>query len=195
MSSRQLRGPAVGPAAAWIDSTHPALSPTAPGSTRCPGHYDRRTLQARRILLFFGILLLLTAAAASFVPVPTEPPRDGGETQPADGRGTSPEAEPGPGDTAPDDAVTVRFDAGEEPRTETVLEGTQVIVTVVASEPGEVELEGLGRFANVEEETPALLDLFTDQTGRFDVLLTPVEGQERRIGTLVVSREEADRPD
>lgn len=138
-------------------------------------------MQARRILLFFGIVLLLTAAAASLVPVPEEAQRDREEPPSTEAARPSPEA--GPDGRL---AAQVEFEASGAPATENVETGERVIVTVEAGEPGEVELQGLGRIQPVEPGTPAVFDLFTDSTGRFEVVYEPVEGPSRAVGTLVV---------
>lgn len=136
-------------------------------------------MQARRILLFFGIVLLLTMVAASLMPVPTEPPGEGTNGAPAEG-GDQPPAAPG------DDITSIRFDKDGEPSTETVEPNTQVVVTVAAPEPGEVELEGLGQIDNAAPRSPAVFDVFTDRPGRYEVVFTPVEKDSERLGTLVV---------
>ncbi|MBA2567423.1 MAG: hypothetical protein ACR2IN_08535 [Thermoleophilaceae bacterium] len=150
-------------------------------------------MQGRRILLLFGIGLLVTAAAASLVPAP-ESPREGvesGEPQTA-GAGS-----------ADDAAVEIAFSANSagqpadgaerressipaEPPTKTAGSGERVIVTVTSRDPGQVSLDGLGLVESVGPGTPAVFDLFTDSTGEFDVLYAPVEGGERRVGTLAV---------
>ena len=150
-------------------------------------------MQGRRILLLFAIGLVVTAAAASLVPVP-DAAREGDEVG---------QPEPDGAGSVDDAAVEVRFSAdaparpadvaerGErparvEPPTETAGSNEHVIVTVTSRDPGQVSLDGLGLIEPVGPRTPAVFDLFTDSTGDFDVLYTPVEGSERRIGTLAV---------
>lgn len=134
-------------------------------------------MQARRILLIFAIVLLLSAAAASVVPVPEQAER--GTT-----RDSAEPAEPPP--PGPEDVTDVTFDARSKPRTETVQTAEHVVVTVRAGEPGQVRIDGLGRFGDVAPLVAARFDLFTDREGRFDVVYTPVEGEPRTVGTLVV---------
>ncbi len=144
-------------------------------------------MQARRILLFLGVALLLAAAAASLAPVP-ESERGGEEGSAAD----TEELPPGPRPEG-DGAVEITIEGTAPPRTQTVDAEAHVILMVEAQEPGEVRVEGLGRIESVASGAPAVFDLFTDRTGRFDVVYTPVEGAERRLGTLVV-REAAASP-
>lgn len=138
-------------------------------------------MQARRILLVFAVILLVTAVTASFVPVPEETEREP-QGSAAKERVESPRSG---GD---EDAREVEFGADGAPRTEAVAGGSHVVVTVRASRPGQVELEGLGRLAPVARGTPAVFDLFTDRSGSFDVVYLPTEGESRRLGTLVVER-------
>ena len=155
-------------------------------------------MQTRRILLFFGIVLLLTAAAASFVPVPEEARQ--GEDEPATTEAMESRA---PFARAGEDTAEVGFEAIGKPREATVEPNTRAVVTVEAREPGQVELEGLGLIESVEPGTPAVFDLFTDRAGRFEVLYSPVDGDEERVGTLIVAaardrpqaRDAADRGD
>jgi hypothetical protein len=146
--------------------------------TRCPGHYDRRRLQVRRLLLFFGILLLLTAAATSFVPVPEE--EAAGPTD------TTTDEQPGEFQPDRSEPVELSFEVGGKPRTVDVELNQRVVLTVEAKEPGEVELEGLGRILNVDPTAPAVFDIFTDSRGLFDVIYTPVEGGERTVASVRV---------
>ncbi len=73
-------------------------------------------------------------------------------------------------------------------KTQTVQLDERVIVTVAVPKPGRVELDGLGRLQTTAPGTPAVFDLFTDRLGRFPVLYTPAEGDDRVVGTLVVER-------
>ena len=166
-------------------------------------------MQARRILLLFAIGLALTAAASSLVPVPDSTQEEGESGQAEPEAGSSESGAAGSGSTDAD-AVELRFSAGEpadeaaspddrgevdrpdppdQPPTETAGSGEHVIVTVTARDPGVVSLDGLGLVEPVGPRTPAVFDLFTDSTGEFDVLYAPVEGRERRVGTLVVASE------
>lgn len=153
--------------------------------------------------MLFAVGLLLTVAAASLVPVPEDAREEGesaveaGEPGPESGAadpveltfsvdgppgaagsaGEGPPGEPG----APDE----REQPSEAP-TQTAGSDERVVVTVSAREPGEVALEGLGLVEPVGPGTPAVFDLFTDSTGEFAVLYRPVDGRERRVGTLAV---------
>lgn len=135
-------------------------------------------MQARRVLLLLGIVLLLTAAATSFVPVPDEDP---GGDEPSRSEAEPPAALP---DSA--DPVVVDFRSGNEPQEERVRPDVRVVVTVNVDQPGEVELEGLGLVESGAPSTPAVFDLFTDRSGRFEVVHRPVEGGEKPIGALTV---------
>jgi hypothetical protein len=140
-------------------------------------------LQARRLLLFFGIVLLLTAAATSFVPVPEDDAeRDPADTSAAAG-GEEPQREFAPDRSEP---VELSFEVGGRPRTVAIELEERVVLTVEAKEPGEVELEGLGRILNVGPTAPAVFDLFTDRRGLFDVIYMPVEGGERTVASVRV---------
>lgn len=126
-------------------------------------------------------MLLLTAAAASFVPVPEQTGGDSDTTsQRAPGRDGPPAVLEQP------EAVEVEFGPAGRPAAETVEPGVRVVVTVFASKPGQVEVEGLGRIDSVEAGAPAEFDLFTDREGRFDVVYEPVGGKARSLGTLIV---------
>ncbi len=149
--------------------------------------------------------MLLAVAAASLVP----PPEDVGDDRP-EGSGERTEAAPALGPAG--DAIEVEFRAGpsEEDRsagpgrasgasrgrdrgetraskTRSVELGKRVIVSVTTPRPGGVELEGLGRLQAAAPGAPTVFDLFTDSPGRFDVLYTPADGDERVVGTLVVA--------
>ena len=131
-------------------------------------------MQLRRILLFAGLALLMAALAASLVPVPEQSTTD------TDG-GSDLVDEPEPlgqraGGARGGGPPEVRFPAGARPRYDAVPLDERVVVTVAADEPGQVELEGLGRLEPVVPGTPAVFDLFTDVPGRFPVVLTPVDG-------------------
>ena len=65
--------------------------------------------------------------------------------------------------------------------------GQAAVVTVLAREPGLVELDGLGLSDTAEPGTPARFDVLSTRPGRFAVLFTPAGEPEReRVGTLVV---------
>jgi hypothetical protein len=154
-------------------------------------------LQARRLPLVIGTVMLLAVVAASLVPPPEEAKNDG-----ASGEDRTETVEPAPTSPADPGAVDVKFDAvrskdrpgraerrqssAQTSKTQTVQLEERVTVTVTVPKPGRVELEGLGLLQTTTPGTPALFDLFTDRAGRFAVLYTPAEGDDRVVGTLVV---------
>ncbi len=147
-------------------------------------------MQARRILLFMAIALLMAGAAASLVPVPDE---TGGTDGGASSDDMEDPATAGDGADRParegrdrEGSAEVTFRASKPPRTSQVDADRRVVVTVTSTAPGQVELRGLGALQPVAAQAPAVFDLFTDTRGRFDVVYTPVDGPERRLGTLVV---------
>ncbi len=142
--------------------------------------------------------MLLAVVAASLVPPPEEAQENGGS-----GEDQTETIEPAPSSPAgPAGAVEVKFDAvrstdsrrrterGQRPgpasKTQAVQIDERVVVTVAVPKPGRVELEGLGLLQTTTPGTPALFDVFTDRAGRFAVLYTPAEGDDRVVGTLVV---------
>lgn len=141
-------------------------------------------MQARRTLLILAIALLVTAVAASFVPRPTPE-----ETPPEDQQGANSADRDSPRAGSPD-VRAITLDARQPPRTEQVPAERQVVVTVRARDPGQVEVDDLGLVAQVAPLAPASFDLFTDRTGAFDFVYEPVEGPPRRVGTIVVGRQE-----
>lgn len=165
-------------------------------------------MQLRRALLILGIVVLGAAGVASFVAPLPEPAEEDG----ADDSALYVEAPRGFRPPPDDEAVQIAFrvreapaedeeaapaedeeaapadpeaDSGDAP-TKRVDSGEQVIVTVSAETPGEIDFEGLGLSEPVDPLAPAVFDLFTDSPGRYDVLFTPIEGEQRPVGTLVV---------
>lgn len=176
-------------------------------------------MQTRRVLLLFAVGLLLATAAASLVPVPQDAGQtEGEEPAPTTEEAGSPDDEPtqvrlsatGDADDEPpaggedgqspsaggerppggEDGASGSGEADTAQRpTETVPSGERVIVRVSAREPGQASIEGLGLIEAVGPRTPAVFDLFTDRPGEFDVLYTPIGGQERRLGTLAITED------
>lgn len=138
-------------------------------------------MDLRRGLLLLAITLLVVAGVSSLV-------RPAPESNDA----------PAPAPAAPDDSsesadepTRIKFTATagsplDRPRPKTVKAGARVIITVTASEPGLVELDGLGRVAPAQSGTPAVFDVLVDRPGRFDVVFKPTDGIDRRAGMLVV---------
>ena len=61
-------------------------------------------------------------------------------------------------------------------------------------EPGQVELEGLGRTASALPGTPAAFELLVSEPGRHAILFESARTDERkRVGTLVVEQRQAKR--
>lgn len=162
--------------------------------------------------------MLVALAAGSLIPPPDDVRDDD-----AGGDETTGAVEPPPA-FRPDAAepTQVEFRAGsaaDEPRTDraarengrrrdesgggdgpattapTVGLDEHVIVTVRTPQPAQIELEGLGLLQTATPGAPAVFDLFTGAPDRHPVLYTPVGGEERRIGTLVVESKAADDGD
>ena len=82
----------------------------------------------------------------------------------------------------------VRLSARGRPRTVRMRLGDSAVLTVAVTEPGQVEVEGLGVVAAAEPSTEATFPL-SPQPGRYRVVFTPADSEDvRRIGTLLVRR-------
>jgi hypothetical protein len=139
-------------------------------------------MRLRRALLLFALVLGLAALATSVSRPRDERKR---ETPPA-AKPRAPEASPSP---APGRPARLTFSAkGRRPESRRLVAGRAAIVTVKVSEPGQVELEGLGVSAPAEPLTPARFDVLTDEPARHAVRFTPAGagGESRLVGFLRV---------
>ncbi len=141
-------------------------------------------MHLRRALLLFAIVLVLAALAASI-----SAPRSDDASEPPSG--LTEEAAPAP---ARPSAGELRFSAEGKPVTRKLDAGAPARISVSVEEPGQVELEGLGRTASAVPGTPAVFELFANEPGRHAVVFESARTDEReRVGTLVVERTSPDR--
>lgn len=132
-------------------------------------------MDLRRGLLLLAIGLLFVAGLSTLLR-PAAPPE---EAPPV--TATAPDSSRG------DQPMPIRFAAeADPPSSRTVKAGEHVVITVTATEPGLVQLEGLGQLAPAGPGTPATFDLVLDEPGRFDAVFMPTDGLDRRAGTIVV---------
>jgi hypothetical protein len=142
-------------------------------------------MRLRRALLLFALVLGLAALATSVSRPRGERKR---ETPPPPAQPRAPEASPSP---APGRPARLTFSAKRRrPESRRLLAGRAAIVTVKVSEPGQVELEGLGVSAPAEPLTPARFDVLADEPARHAVRFTPASagGESRLVGFLRVVR-------
>ena len=144
------------------------------------------SVQLRRVLLFALLGIVAVSLGASLAAPPTER-----QDAPA-----APAPPPAPtNDRSEPRVLELSLDAGRRPakrdrhRIRSIEQGTRVMLEVEASEPGQVAVEGLGRVASVEPDTPARFDLLLDRFGSYDVTFTPVGGEAEDVGTLLVEPE------
>jgi hypothetical protein len=136
----------------------------------------------RRALILFAVVLGVAGLAAAV----SQPRRDHG------GGTTAPEPPvksllaPGPARVGP---ARIAFSEDGRARTRRLRAGRAATVTVQVSQPGEVEIDGLGLTAAAEPDTPARFDVLAPGPGRHAVRFTPAGGTEpRTIGVLRVVR-------
>jgi hypothetical protein len=131
----------------------------------------------RRALILFAVVLALAALAASV----SEPRR-------ARERESPPVAKGAPPPHAASAPRMIVFTADGPHRTRRLRVGDHVGVVVRASEPGEVELGGLGLSAPVDPATPARFDVLAERPQKVSVLYTPSgTSAPGRAGTLAIS--------
>ena len=137
------------------------------------------------MLLFALLGIVAVSLGASLAAPPTEQQ----ESPP-------PPTAPQVGDPS-SDPVEISFEAvgrdNDLPK-RSIEAGSRVALEVDAAEPGEVSIEGLGRIAAVEPDTPARFDLLLDREGDYEVTFTPVEGDAESVGTLSVEGAEKPEP-
>jgi hypothetical protein len=140
----------------------------------------------RRALLLFGIVLGMAALVASL----SRPADDGGEPErqaEQAPRGSGPAtAVPGPAPTGPRKAVSFEASADESRRLRT---GRAATIEVAVTEPGSVEIPDLGLSAEADELTPARFEVFPSRPGDYEIVFTPVAGDDAAepAGKLVVT--------
>jgi hypothetical protein len=142
-------------------------------------------MHLRRALILFAVVLGLAALAASV----SQPRRDQERREPPPSAPGTPEAAPGPGGPRP---ARLRFSQRGKPATRRLRAGRPAMVSVEVSEPGQVDVEGLGLTAPAEPLTPARFDLLADEPGAYEVRYTPAGRDESEVvGTLKVVDEPA----
>jgi hypothetical protein len=130
----------------------------------------------RRFLLLVAVLMGLTALAASLAP--REPlVRDRDER--AGSATATPTPSPVPAKALQPVQKTILAD--ENPTRVVVREGQQVELTVRGSEVDSVMV--LDEIEPIEEESPAVFEIFADEPGEYPIELIDAD---RQIGTLVV---------
>ena len=142
-------------------------------------------VELRRALLLFAIVLGLAAIATS-VSRPVDEEQDT-RSEPRGGEAGTSSATARPGqDTGT--GLVLRFRDTARARTRALEAGRAATVEVAVTEPGQVELEGLGLTAPAEPATPARFDVLSTVAARHAVRFTPAAGGEARtVGTLRVT--------
>jgi len=141
-------------------------------------------VELRRAILLFAIVLGLAAVATSVSRQPVsreDPGREAPKRTPPET--STPTAKPGPGSAR---ELRLAFKASGPPSTTYLPSDRAATVTVTVTEPGQVELEGLGLSAPADPLTPARFAVFAKQN-RHRVRFSPVKGGEgRTVGVLQV---------
>jgi len=146
-------------------------------------------VELRRAILLFAIVLGMAAVVTAVSRPPVEEGREPSRpppttsTTPATTTPATPSAEPRPSG-AP---VEIALEADLRSETRLLPAGRAAVLTVVAYEPGQVEIPelGLNRFA--EPAAPARFDLFVERPDRYAVRFIPTDtGKSRRVGVLEV---------
>jgi hypothetical protein len=130
----------------------------------------------RRALLAIAVVLGLSALLAALAP--TE--REGGDAREEPPPAASPPREAGGRSQA------LVFDAAR-PRSHSISTGTRAALEVRVPAPGQVAIEGLGLNAPAEPGTPATFDVFAGRPGRYELTFSPIVGEPKSAGMLVVS--------
>jgi hypothetical protein len=133
----------------------------------------------RRALLLFAIVLGTAALVASL----SRPVEDAQERQaPRDPRPAT--AAPAP---APNPPEELSFDAVMD-ESQRLRAGRAATLEVSVTEPGNVEIPGLGLSAPAAPLTPARFDVLPARPGDYAILFTPAAGEgSEPAGKLVVS--------
>jgi len=132
-------------------------------------------------VLVAGVLLISAVASAL-----TQERRPRASTQAA------PPAAQAPSHATSGPVKVVRFVVGPGPgAVQRVALGQHVTVSVQVDQPALVSAPDLGLSAPANPGTPASFDLYTTRSGRFALILQPIDGVLRRAGTLVVTERRA----
>jgi hypothetical protein len=136
-------------------------------------------LHLRRAFLLFAIVLGLAALATAL----SQPQRrEAGERSAPPAR-KQPTARHLPSGSP----VRLRLSDAGRPKTRRLASGRPAQLSVEVSEPGLVEVAGLGLTADAEPLTPARFDLLVARPGSYPVEFAPAAGGEReRVGVLRV---------
>ena len=130
-------------------------------------------MDMRRVLVMIAVgMLVLTAIAGLSAPV---------EKKKAD--------DPPPPAARPVQAeqrVSLRNPPPRRLPVRRVRTGARVVLEVSSGVPGQVEVDGLGLLQAVAPAAPVSFDVLATRPGRYQVVLLPVEGDRRVLGTLVV---------
>jgi hypothetical protein len=136
---------------------------------------ERRTIACmdmRRVLVMIVVgMLILTALA--------------GLSAPTEQKAGKPAAPP-PKPAAPQATVSLRHPPPRRPPVRKVRTGARVVLNVSSATAGQVEVDGLGLVQAVAPAAPVTFDVIASRPGRYQVVLLPVEGDRRILGTLVV---------
>jgi hypothetical protein len=136
---------------------------------------ERRTIACmdmRRVLVMIVVgMLILTALA--------------GLSAPVEKKADAP-AVPPPKPAAPQATVALRHPPPRRLPVRKVRTGARVVLNVSSSTAGQVEVDGLGLIQAVAPASPVSFDVLATRPGRYQVVLLPVEGDRRVLGTLVV---------
>jgi hypothetical protein len=138
----------------------------------------------RRALLLFAIVLGTAALVASL----SRPTEDRGEPErpaaQAPGDSGPPTAAPAPA-TGPREPVSLDAAKDESRR---LRAGSAATVEVSVTEPGSVEIPGLGLSAEADPLTPARFEVFPSEPGDYEIVFTPAAGDAGEpAGRLVVT--------
>jgi hypothetical protein len=143
----------------------------------------------RRALLLFAIVLGMAALAASL----SRPPDQGSGGDSGEARDSGPPtARPGPASeepaaAPPQPAVELVAAEDDTARLET---GRAATVEVAVDEPGTVEIPELGLTTQADDLTPARFDVFPTRSDTYEIVFTPVDGDNARpAGRLDVRSE------
>ena len=129
-------------------------------------------MDMRRVLVMIVVgMLILTALA--------------GLSAPAEKKAGEPAAPP-PKPAAPQATVSLRHPAPRQPPVRRVPPGARVVLNVSSATAGQVLVDGLGLIQAVAPAAPVTFDVLATRPGRYQVVLLPVQGDRRVLGTLVV---------
>lgn len=138
-------------------------------------------MELRRAILLFAIVLGLAAVVTAV----TRPAQED-EPEPAPSA-SAPAPAPSAGPQPSGAPLEINLEADLRSEGRSVPVGRAAVLTVVAYEPGQVEIDRLGLNAFAEPDAPARLDLLIERPGRYPVRFIPTEtGEARKVGVLEV---------